>query len=165
MTPPITFITCIESGPLETQVLRMVDSLRRFGGAYAGCPVRAVKPRFGPPLSRHTWREFDRLGVEYRRTYRDDAHPWYAYINNTRALIQAEAEVQTEFVGWLDADLLITGEPSELTPGPDEDLAACSSDNAGGTTGPGDPNEPFWREACAAVGLEVEALPWVTTER
>src|SRR5262245_52320338 len=165
MTPPITFVTCVESGPLETQVVRMVESLRRFGGAYAGCPVWAVKPRFGPPVSRHTRRELDRLDVAYTTTTRDDPHGWYAYINKTRALILAEEQAPTEFIGWLDADLLFTGEPSELTPGPAEDIAACSSDNAGGTTGPGDKCEPFWREACAAVGVDMDSLPWVTTER
>jgi hypothetical protein len=143
----------------------MVESLRRFGGIYADCPVWAVKPRFGPPLARHTRAEFDRLRIDFRRTTRDDPHGWYAYINKTRALILAESEAATDFVGWLDADLLFTGEPAELLPGADEDVTACSSDNAGGTTGPGDKCEPFWREACAAVGLDVEQLPWVRTER
>lgn len=165
MAAPITFVTCVESGPLETQVLRMVESLRRFGGAYSDCPIWAVKPRFGPPLSRHTRSEFDRLGVQFRRTSRIDHHGWYAYINKTRALILAEAEAPTEFVGWLDADLLFTGEPAELLPRPGEDMTACSSDNSGGTTGPGDKCEPFWRAASAAVGLDVDQLPWVTTER
>ena len=163
--PPITFVTCVESGPLETQVLRMVESLRVFGGRYADCPVWAVKPRFGPPLAKTTREQFDRLGIEFHKTQRTDPHGWYAYINKTRALMHAEAAVRTEFVGWLDADLLFTGEPTELVPSPDEDLTACSSDNSGGTTGPDDPCNPFWREACATVGLRLEQLPWVTTER
>ena len=163
--PPITFVTCVESGPLETQVLRMIESLRTFGGAYAESPVWAVKPRFGPPLSKHTRDQFDRLGIEFHRTQRTDPHGWYAYINKTRALMLAEADVRTEFVGWLDADLLFTGEPTELVPGPNEDVTACSSDNSGGTTGPDDPCDPFWREACAAVGLDLDRLPWVMTER
>ena len=79
-------------------------------------------------------------------------------------MILAEAEAPTEFVGWLDADLLFTGEPTELLPRADEDVTACSSDNAGGTTGPDDKCEPFWRESCAAVGLRIDQLPWVTTE-
>jgi hypothetical protein len=165
MTLPITFATCVESGPLETQVLRMVESLRLFGGAYADCPMWAIKPRFGPPISRQTRSHFDRLGVEYRQTTREDPYPWYAFLNKPRVLTLAEEEAPTECVGWLDADLLVTGEPSELLPGPDEDITACSPDNCGGSTGPGDKCEPFWREACAAVGLEIDQLPWVTTER
>lgn len=165
MTLPITFVTCVESGPLETQVLRMAESLRRFGGAYADCPMWAVRPRFGAPVSGRTRRELDRLKVEFRRTARDDPYPWYAFGNKTRALRLAEEQVPTEFVGWLDADLLVTGEPSELLPGPTEDVTACTPDNVGGSTGPGDKCEPYWREACAAVGLDVEQLPWVVSER
>jgi len=165
MMPSITFVTCIESGPLETQVVRMVDSLRRWGGTYSQCPIWAIKPRMGPPVSRATLREFDRLGVTYQHTSRVDSHSWYAYINKTRALIFAELNASSEFVGWLDADLLFTGEPTELTPSASEDIVACSSDNAGGTTGPNDRCEPFWREACQAVGIELESLPWVITER
>lgn len=165
MPPPITFVTCIESGPLETQVLRMVESLRLFGGRFADCPMWAIKPRFGPPLTRATHREFARLKIDYRRTSRNDAHRWYAYINKTRALMLAEEQVPTEFVGWLDADLLFTGEPDQLTPNADEDITACSSDNAGGTTGPGDLCEPFWQAACEAIGITLDDLPWVTTER
>lgn len=165
MPPPITFVTCVESGPLESQVLRMVESLRKFGGAHAECPVWAIKPRLGPPVRSTTLREFSRLGVDFRRTNRVDPHAWYAYINKTRALILAEREVATEYVGWLDADLLFTGEPTELSPVGDEEVIACSPDNAGGSKGPGDPSEPFWQAAGTAVGLKTDDLPWVTTER
>src|SRR5438552_2582969 len=100
MTPAITFVTCVESGPLEAQVLRMVESLRRFGGAYAECAVWAIKPRFGPPVSRNTRGEFARLGVDYRQTARTDPYAWYTFLNKTRAFGLAEDEARTEFVGW-----------------------------------------------------------------
>jgi len=35
--------------------------------------------------------------------------------------------------------------------------------DAMGTTGPGDPYEEFWRECCRILGIELEALPWITT--
>ena len=97
----------------------------------------------GQPIGKATLREFDRLGITYHHTSRVDPHGWYAYINKTRALILAEKQATTEFIGWLDADLLFTGEPTELTPSSEEDIVACSSDNAGGTTGPNDRCEPF----------------------
>jgi hypothetical protein len=165
MSPPITFVTCVESGPLETQVLRMVESLRRFGGGYAGCPVWAVKPRLGPPVGRKTRREFDRLNIEFHTTSRDDAFGWYPFLNKTRAVVYGAERAATEFVGWLDADLLFTGDPTELCPTAGDDVVACSPDNPGGSTGPGDANEPYWREACAVNGFDVDELPWVTTER
>src|SRR5262245_25718280 len=106
MSQPITFVTCVESGPLETQVIRMVESLRRFGGSYAACPVWAIKPRFGPPVGRRTRQAFDRLGVEFRTTSRADGFGWYPFLNKTRAVVYGADHATTEFVGWLDADLI-----------------------------------------------------------
>ncbi len=50
--PTATIVTCVEYGPLEQMVVRMVDSLRRWGGRLADAPVYAVKPRRGMPLTR-----------------------------------------------------------------------------------------------------------------
>ena len=50
----ITFVCCVESGSLESQTIRMVESLRRYGGKFANAPVIAVTPRFGAPLSKAT---------------------------------------------------------------------------------------------------------------
>ena len=165
MSQPITFVTCVESGPLETQVVRMVESLRRFGGSYADCPVWAIKPRFGPPVGRRTRRAFDSLGVEFHSTSRADGFGWYPFLNKTRAVVYGAEHAPTEYVGWLDADLVFTGDPTELCPTAADDVVACSPDNPGGSTGPGDANEPYWREACAVNDFDVDQLPWVTTER
>ena len=51
---------------------------------------RSSLPRFGPPLSKATREQFDRLGVEFHKTQRTDPHGWYAYINKTRALMLAD---------------------------------------------------------------------------
>src|SRR5205085_1505515 len=65
--PQISFICCVESGPLEDQTVRMVESLRRWGGRLAEAPVVAVTPRFGPPLARTTRRALDRLSARHVR--------------------------------------------------------------------------------------------------
>jgi hypothetical protein len=64
---PITFVCCVESGLLENQTVRMIESLRRWGGQLRESPIFAVTPRMGLPLSRQTHRDFERLGVEYLR--------------------------------------------------------------------------------------------------
>lgn len=45
----MTVVACVESGVLEPLTIRMVDSLRRFGGRFANTEVVAVTPR----LTRH----------------------------------------------------------------------------------------------------------------
>ena len=38
----ITFICCVESGFLESQTVLMIESLRRYGGAYKDLPIIAM---------------------------------------------------------------------------------------------------------------------------
>lgn len=48
----ITVVCCVEAGPLELMTVRMVESLRRFGGRFSRMDVFAVRPsiavRWGP---------------------------------------------------------------------------------------------------------------------
>ncbi len=164
-TSDTTFVCCVESGWLETQTLRMVESLRRWGGQFAQSPVVAVTPRFGPPLAAKTRRAFDALNIEHYRFHADNQYAWKSFLNKHYAMAAVEDRCSTEFMAWLDSDLLILDEPSQLVLTNSEDFAACAPDKNIGTAGSNDPFDPYWQAACHAVGLTVEELPWITTER
>ena len=83
--PQITFICCVESGWLEDQTLRLIESLRRWGGRLANAPVIAVTPRFGPSLARQTHQAMDRLGVRYVRAAAKGDYAWFHFLNKPRA--------------------------------------------------------------------------------
>jgi hypothetical protein len=162
--PGISFVCCVESGWLEYQTVRLVESLRRFGGRFADAPLFAVTPRFGPPLSRATQNVFRACGVKHIRATASQQYAWFNYFNKPLALVSAEEHIRTESVGFLDSDLLIVKEPEQLELAPGEDLLAFPMPlKEMGTTGPGDPYEEFWRASCKVAGIELEALPWVTT--
>ncbi|MBW4516565.1 MAG: hypothetical protein KME11_15250 [Timaviella obliquedivisa GSE-PSE-MK23-08B] len=164
-THPITFVCCVESGPLEVQTVRMIESLRRWGGKFANAPMIAVTPRFGPPLTHATQAAFDRLQVQHLRFQSHNQYIWFNFINKPSALLAAEQHSTTEAICWLDSDLLIVGEPSELILQPGEDFLACASDKNIGTAGADDPFDRFWQEIGRSVGINVDDLPWVTTEQ
>ena len=63
----IAVVCCVEAGPLELMTVRMVESLRRFGGRFSRMDVFAVTPRFGASLLRSTLRAFQALDVRYLR--------------------------------------------------------------------------------------------------
>src|SRR5439155_12327192 len=88
--PSVQFVLAVESGAMETMTLRLVQSVRRWGGKYAWSGVLAVRPRLGAPLRRSTLREFDRLGVAYRQVRPDHGFTWYTWMNKPTALIAAE---------------------------------------------------------------------------
>ena len=160
----ISFICCIEAGVLEEMALRLVESLRRFGGRFSKSPVIAVTPRFGPPLRQSTHRRLEDLGVEYLRVSLDSRFSWLHYMNREVALVHGEARAATELVSYLDADTLILREPEALDLPAGIDFGASYSDTkVGATTGPSDPHDEAWRAICDVEGISIDGLPWITT--
>jgi len=160
----ITVVCCVEAGPLELMAVRMVESLRRFGGRFSRMDVFAVTPRFGAPLLKRTRQAFETLDVHYLRFPARDPYGWNHFMNKPRALRKVEELTQTECVVWLDSDIVLLGEPEGLLLGDGEDIAACPSDKNLGTSGQKDENEPYWAAICQALKIDMESLPWITTE-
>jgi hypothetical protein len=160
-----TFVCCVESGSLETQTVRMIESLRRWGGKFADAPIYAVTPRFGPPLAKQTHQIFEKFQVKYLYFQKNDKYAWNKFLNKPSALVAVEELAQTECIGWLDSDLLIVDEPDQLTLNQEESFLACASDKNIGTTGLQDPYEAYWQEICKCVGIDIETLPWIKTEQ
>ena len=164
--PSLTFVCCIEAGPMEKQVLLLVESLRRFGGRFAACDVIAVRPRKGLPLATATRRHLRRLGVTYLRCPAGHQASWYANLNKATALAFVEQDVTTEQICWLDSDILIAGEPDALDLQPDEDFAAMPASTRhdigvalGETT-----HVPYWQAICAHLGRDFGAMPVVPSQ-
>jgi hypothetical protein len=142
--------------------VRMVESLRLFGGRLSDAPVIAITARLGPPLAPETLARFDELGITYIRR-RHLARSWNRFIGKVRGLEEIDHLASTGTLALVDCDLLFLAEPTELILPSGVDVAACHPDNGiVGSTGPDSPFEPSWRLACEAVGLDVEALPWVS---
>lgn len=161
----ITFVCCIESGWLEAQTLRMIYSLRRWGGVYGKAPIYAITPRFGPTLSKNTRLQLEQLQVQHISFKNQNKYSWNKFLNKLLALSTVEEIAQTEYVGWLDSDLLIVDEPNEFMMKDDKSFIACPANKLGNeTSGTGDPNELYWREICKCIGIDIEALPWINSE-
>lgn len=160
----ITFVCCVESGSLEAQTVRMVESLRRYSGKYAKAPIIAVTPRFGSPLSKKTLRLFDRLEVMHFYTRPQTNYSWFNFLNKPLTLLAAEEYITSEAVCWLDSDLLFVNEPDKLDLLPSEDFLGFPTEcKEMGTAGPGDPFEPLWQEFCRVLKMNIDDLPWIIT--
>jgi hypothetical protein len=161
--PDLTFVLCVEPGPLEVQSIWLVESLRRWGGRFASCPVLAVNPRFGLDVSRQARQRYRELNVEYHHIKPRHKASWYNNLNKSTALAWAEAYARTGIIAWLDTDTLITGEPEclDLPDGVDFIAMPASTVHDIGSTGTGSEKEPYWKALCAAVGLDHEDFPWI----
>ena len=137
----LTIVCCVEAGVLEPMVIRMVESLRRHGGSWAQTPVWAITPRFGPSIARATREKFSQLSIEHRVIREPHPYQWFGMWNKIAAVSYAEEHAQTEYMAFIDSDVLFTGEPDQLV---GSDFSACVHGNQHlGTTGPGDANEPL----------------------
>jgi len=142
----------------------MVESLRRYGGIFSNCPIIAVTPRFGLPLSRCTLNSFKKFDVIHLRSHSKSSYTWFNFLNKPLALVTAENCITTSSIAWMDSDLLILSEPEELILSPNEDFLGFPVEfKEMGTSGLGDPYEPLWQEFCSIVGINIDDLPWIIT--
>lgn len=161
--PSISFVFAVESGWLESLTNRAVESLRRWGGAFADAPVFAIVTR-GPRLSSETLDTFKRLNVTYLYQPAKSRYSWFGYYHKPLVMAAADTLAKTETIAWLDSDLLIASEPEALHLENGIDFTARPSAKEMGTCGPGDPLEPIWRANCRVLGIDIDTLPWVMSD-
>ncbi|MBS0363285.1 MAG: hypothetical protein JSR98_18065 [Proteobacteria bacterium] len=156
-----TFVCCIEAGPLEPLSLRLAESIRRHAGRFSQARIIACQPRFGAPLAKATRARLEELGAEHVWLHRPRRRDWYHYLNKAEALVQLQPGITTDWVTFLDSDILIGGEPGEIV-GDDIDFAAAAPDDGiVGSTGPGHPLDAMWLRYIASVGVSPERVPMI----
>lgn len=160
--PPV-ITCCVESGLLETGVIRLASSIRKFGGLLSDAEIVAVSPRHGPDIQSETLQAFERLDVEYVAVRPHNRFAWQVYLNKAFALSEAEQRADGRPVAFFDSDMLVLRDPEQLRLADDVDMAACPRDKNIGTTGPGDVNHWYWERVTTLAGVGLDELPWVTT--
>ena len=135
--PSIAFVTCIEPGILERQVVNLLASIRRLGSPFSDAEFHAIKPRLGPGPRRQTLAELERLGGIYR------AHPdpgrrwWDNYLGKAKAMDLVERTSGRDVLVFLDSDMICLSEPEEILLQAGEDFAACPGPRLNWICGPG----------------------------
>jgi lipopolysaccharide biosynthesis glycosyltransferase len=124
-----------------------------------------MTPRPGPGLGAATLACFAKHGVRYLHESTSSPYTWFRFYNKPLAMAAAENMATTDTIGWLDSDVLVVREPDLLRLADHEDFAACASDKEMGSSGPVDPFDRIWTANCKALGIDIESLPWVETER
>ena len=162
--PSMTVVSCIEAGELEPKTIRMVDSLRRFGGRFSDLDVIAITPRMGPRLQRETRRRMDELGIRHVRIKPKTRYVWHHYMNKAQAVMAAEQLVDSDAILWMDSDIIFLREPNELELSSGVDFIASAPDTGLiGSSGTDDPHDAFWSRCAGLIGRDVDELPWLTT--
>lgn len=160
----ITFVACVEPGShrLEYKAAALFLTMRRNMGALSGEAVRAYAPRPGRPVARWLRELMDAWSIEYVDAPLNAAHADYPLANKPLALAHAEETARTEFVVFLDTDILAWAEPRAFLLDGGVDLALVpDTTKTTASAGPGDPYEDYWMQLYEMVGAT--ARPFVTT--
>ena len=160
-TSSTTIVTCIEAGGLEDQVVLLARSLRRLGGLYANLPIVAIKARAGPPLRRRTRRALNELDVRFVDKPVNSNRAWWAHANKPAALLWADQELRTQFISWMDSDMLVLRELDPLTPPEGCDFIARAGEGFDVASSGSDDKALFWRSVCAQQGLDFSTFPTI----
>ncbi|MGH2962049.1 MAG: hypothetical protein ACRDL3_07655 [Solirubrobacterales bacterium] len=157
----IAFLIRVARGKLESQSVLFAESVRDWGGALAGAAVYAFTAPEDSPSAQtlERLRSLDVAPVEMRMEtpYRDPP-----VLNKVYVSAWAERELDHDVLVFVDSDTVFLDEPRALVE--DGWLAAAKpvgNSRTAGSTGPGDPNEPFWQRVYDALG--VRSWPFVTT--
>jgi hypothetical protein len=157
----IAFLIRVARGKLESQSILFAESVRSWGGGLADAAVYAFTAPEDAPAAEtiERLRSFGVTDVELSLSspYRDPP-----VLNKVFVSAWAERELEHEVLAFVDSDTVLLDEPRELT-GTGWLAAAKPVGNSrtAGSTGPGDPNEPYWQRVYELLG--VRSWPFVTT--
>jgi len=164
-----TICTSIEAGELETEVLLLAESLRRFGGRWADVPMIAVKARRGPALATAIVKRLEQLDVQLVDKLLNDGAPWWDHANKAAAIRYAERHVSTRCVTWMDGDMVVLREPEEFAPAPGTEFIARAGEGYDVASSGSDNKADYWCRICTVFGLRfeefVDILSWPDRKR
>ncbi len=151
-----TFVTCIEAGLLEKQVVLLARSLRALDTDIARMGFVAVQPRRDIALARETHCALAELNVRVVSERLVTAFDWNPHLNKAAAMAWAERNVTSPFLTWLDSDLVFLRPPEGLIPDAGTSFVAMSANIDQGTDGT-DANAPYWERVSQIVGVPYQA--------
>ncbi|WMT53768.1 hypothetical protein [Ferroplasma acidiphilum] len=168
----IVFTFIVEFGDLENKSLLLAKSLRRFYKDANEYPIYAVRPRRGKEIKNSTKEQFKALDVIYIYSPVNRSWESHPHINQVYgpALIEELIYGKTEFMVYLDADIVCLNLPSELSL-PDNCLIGITPADIGNGKGGDDaaiaaedPLTITWKFAYNLVGIK--SIPkWTVTTK
>lgn len=117
MKDNLVFCSIIFPGAqFETDSLLLAESIRAFGGRYAGRPLWFAVPETGEHLSEYAGKRLRELDVRLF-SFPVDMNPprlFFAEQLTALSLMEAAADGECECLTWMDANTLMLNEPPEL---------------------------------------------------
>lgn len=161
--PDCSFVICVEKGSLEYKALLLILTLRRNWGPWANLPLYAYSSRKGREPSDWLKAIYELYNVTPVYEVLNTDFIGYPLANKPLAMAHAEAVLRSEFLVFLDTDILCWLPPTHLSlpDGAALSMCVCGTKTVA-SSGPGDPYEPMWRSLYRLAGMTDEP-PYVRT--
>jgi len=157
LSKKVTFVICTENGILESRSLVLCSSLRKFGGRFKDAPVLSYSPRVGKRPHLQTLKALEKLNVTPILKNLNKKYLEYPVANKILAAADAEANVKSDFLVFLDSDMVMVNEPTELLMKCGNQVALVPAwDKCASSTGPDDPNDAYWMELYSFLNVKEE---------
>lgn len=153
----ISIVFCVEPGYLTSQATLLVQSLRKWGGAFSNVRLLAIQPRATGLIPESTLRVFAEHEVEFisrdlNRDFRDS--PW---ANKVFACALAETIVNTEYLMFTDTDCVFLNAIDETLLASGENLGLQPVvEKFRGTSHLFDGHAGMWRRMYKRAGIRPE---------
>jgi len=158
----LVFAMLVTSPTEEQQANILINSIRDFGGRYAGCPVYL----FISDTVNASCRSITASNVTFIPIDVSDTLPKYPFLSKVFACAMAEelAQGKSEILVWMDVDGLVLNEPDEFYLGKNKKIAIRPvnlRNNVGLLIN--NPADPYWQKIYDYTGLATDKVPVVET--
>lgn len=159
-----TFVICTERGLLEPMSVTLVRSLRKFGGAFKDAPVLSYQPRPGYEITAETLQTLEKLEVKHITESLNKRYVRYPQGNKPPVCAHAERTATTEFIVFLDSDVVVLNEPNGLRLPVARNIGLRPADKVGvATSGSSDANYAYWQSMYHLLDIDKSSVERVTT--
>lgn len=158
----VEFLLVVERGVLEAQACLLVESIRRFAGRYADCPIRAISPRGDWRPGQETISRLQAAGAEYLPLEVESRVPEYGTSYRVHAAAWLARRSGPTMIVQLDTDTVFVGEPA-FDLGDALALARPVDEVGMAARGPGCPHEDHWQAMARCCGVDLDTIGWIRT--
>ena len=158
------FICCVEAGRLEYQTCLMISTFRKNAGEILkNSPLYVVSGRSGSRLSNQTMEFFLKNNVHYVKAHKNNPKSWFNYSNKVAAVSWAQENLKSEYIAWLDSDILIAGDFIDDLSG-DFDFAGRCETHAPVVAYGDEKYISYWKRICDLAHCSFDQIPWMNIE-
>lgn len=134
---------------------------KKCGENIKNSPIYVVSGRSGPKLSQETLDFLIEHDAQYVIAHAYNPKPWFNFSNKIAAVSWAQENLTTEYIAWLDSDILIAGDFTKNLPDIFDFAGRCET-NAPAVHFNEHKYYKYWKKISEMVDYNFDNMPWIS---